>query len=61
MADAVIAMPVGEMEKNVQDYLEVQVIVFEIVDTVDGYIFAKYWKCWKRLRCKSFSGTCLIG
>lgn len=25
LADRVISMPVGEMEKNIQDYLEIQV------------------------------------
>lgn len=27
LADAVVAMPVGEMEKNIQNYLETQVFI----------------------------------
>ena len=36
-------MPVGEMEKNVQEYLEVQVFEIKFCKTIDEYIFGEYW------------------
>lgn len=42
LADTVIAMPVGEMEKSIQEYLETQVFYISFIHPLDGYISWEY-------------------
>lgn len=35
-------MPVGEMEKSIQEYLETQVMFIPFIHVLDGYISGEY-------------------